>query len=121
MSSKLKVAAVGTGYFSQFHYDAWSRCDDVELVGVADLDLGAAQNIADQHGAQAFDDAATMLDKVQPDLLDIITPPPTHLAMIGLAAERDINVICQKPFCGGLEGAREAVQLAEDRHSGRRT
>ena len=36
--SNLRVAAVGSGYFSQFHYDAWRRLP-VELVGVCDLDL----------------------------------------------------------------------------------
>ena len=109
----LRVATVGTGYFSQFHYDAWSRCNDVDLVGVADLDLSAAKAITDRHGGQSFNDCASMLDAVSIDLLDIITPPSTHLAMIELAAERGINVICQKPFCGGLEVARRAVDIAQ--------
>jgi predicted dehydrogenase len=110
---KLKVAAVGTGYFSQFHYDAWSRCNDVDLLGIADLNLAAAQETATRYGGRAFDDCGQMLDAVQPDLLDVITPPPTHFDMISLAAERGINVICQKPFCGGLEAAKRAVDLAE--------
>ena len=108
---KLKVTAVGTGYFSQFLYDAGSRCDDVELVGIADLNLVAAQEIAATYGGQAFSDCAQMLDTVQPDLLDIITLPPTHLDMISRAAECSINIVCQKPFCGGLEAARQAVDL----------
>ncbi|NKB53238.1 MAG: gfo/Idh/MocA family oxidoreductase [Rhizobiaceae bacterium] len=113
MSGKLKVAAVGTGYFSQFHYDAWSRCDDVELVGVADLNLEAAEKIATEFGGSAFTDAADMLDAAKPDLFDIITPPSTHMQMIQLAVDQGVNVICQKPFCGGLEDARKAVERAE--------
>lgn len=109
----LKVATVGTGYFSQFHYDAWQRCDEVELVGVADLDGERAEEVAAQHDAQSFTDVREMLDAVRPDLLDIITPPQTHLPLIQLAAERDINVVCQKPFCGDLETARQAVDLGE--------
>ena len=112
MSSKLRVAAVGTGYFSQFHYDAWFRCKDVELVAVADLNLTAAQTVTSQYGGRAYDACAQMLDEQKPDLLDIITPPATHLEMIRLAAERGINTICQKPFCGGLEAAKQAVTLA---------
>ncbi|MEP0941013.1 MAG: Gfo/Idh/MocA family oxidoreductase [Rhizobiaceae bacterium] len=113
-SRKLRVAAVGTGYFSQFHYDAWSRCDDVDLVGVADLNFSSAEAITDSHGGRAFDDCARMLDAVKPDLLDIITPPSTHLQMIRLAAQHGINVVCQKPFCGTLDVARQAVVMAED-------
>ena len=112
MSRKLRVAAVGTGYFSQFHYDAWSRCADAELVGVADLNLSQAEAVTAQYGGQAYGDCAEMLDAQKPDLLDIITPPPSHLEMIGLAAERGINTVCQKPFCGGLEAAQQAVAMA---------
>ena len=31
-----RLATVGTGYFSQFHHDAWRRLD-VNLVGVCSL------------------------------------------------------------------------------------
>ena len=54
-----------------------------------------------------------MLDEVKPDLLDIATPPEAHLELIGEAAKRNIAVICQKPFCGTLAQARDAVALAE--------
>ena len=111
MTNKLKVAAVGTGYFSQFHYDGWSRCPEVELVGVADLNLDAAQQVVSVSGGKAFADVAKMLDAVKPDLLDIITPPPTHLGMIELAAQRGINTVCQKPFCGDYETAKCATKV----------
>ena len=33
-------------------------------------------------------------------VLDVITPPATHLAAIeAAAAKRGVDVICQKPFC----------------------
>ena len=111
MTRKLKVAAVGTGYFSRFHYDAWSRCPEVELVGVADLNIDAAQKVILESGGRAFADVAEMLDAVKPDLLDIITPPPTHLGMIELAATRGVNAICQKPFCGDYKTAKCAVEV----------
>lgn len=111
---KLKVAVAGTGYFSQFHYDAWSRCRDVDIVGVADLDLAAAQAIADRFGGQPFDDVQTMMQAAKPDLLDVVTPPATHLDVIRLACNEGIDVICQKPFCGGLQTAKDAVEAAKD-------
>ena len=61
MSRKLRVAAVGTGYFSQFHYDAWSRCADVELVGVADLNQSQAEAVTAQYGGRAYGEAARRL------------------------------------------------------------
>ncbi len=112
--SQLRVAAIGAGYFSRFHYDAWTRMDDVTLVGLCDLDAErASESAARWKVAQSFTDAAEMLDRLKPDLIDIITPPDAHLPLIKLAAERGIGAICQKAFCRSLAEAKEAAQLAE--------
>lgn len=113
--TKLRVATIGAGYFSQFHHDAWSRMDDVELVAVCDQDGAKAQAYADRWGiGRMYTDAERMLDEVRPDLVDIATPPATHLALIGLSAARGIPTICQKAFCRSLAEAEEAARLAEE-------
>lgn len=113
-SGKLRVATVGTGYFSQFHYDAWARIPEVELVAVADLDRGKAEDCARKYGmARAFVSVADMLDAVEPDLLDIIVPPAAHEALIDEAIARRIPTICQKPFCATLAQAEAATARAQ--------
>ena len=115
MADRLRVIIAGTGYFSGFHFDAWSRCPEVEVVGVAGLDSEAlARAATDYDIPNAFENTEEMLSQVQPDILDIITPPATHLKLIEAAASRNINVICQKPFCGSLEAAKTAVRIASD-------
>lgn len=109
-----RVAVVGGGFFSQFHYDAWARLD-VDVVGVCDLDIDVARDRAAAfENCTAYDDVTRMLAAEKPDLLDIVTPPSTHLPIITSAVETAVPVICQKPFCGGLEGATEAVRLMEE-------
>ena len=109
----LRVATVGAGYFSRFHYDAWSRIGDVELVGISNRDQARAKAFADEFNIpEIFSNVEVMLDRVQPDLLDIITPPETHLAFIQAAVSRSVPVICQKPFCRSLEEAYQAVERA---------
>ena len=111
--NKLRVATIGAGYFSQFHYDAWTRMDGVELVGLCDLDQARASETAARWAIpQVFSDAAKMLDQLKPDLVDIITPPVAHLGLIKLAAATHIDVICQKTFCLSIEEAKEAVKIA---------
>jgi predicted dehydrogenase len=112
--TNLRVATVGAGYFSQFHHDAWTRIAGVSLVAVCDTDRTKAEGFAKRFGIpRIYTDAAAMLDAERPDLVDIISPPPSHLALIRLAAERRINAICQKPFCQNLGEAQTAVQEAE--------
>ena len=40
-----RLATVGTGYFSQFHYEAWGRLD-VDLVAVCSLNKSEAVAVA---------------------------------------------------------------------------
>lgn len=110
----LRVATAGTGFFSQFHYDAWSRLP-VELVACCSLDAKLVEELAALHNIPAcFENFETMLDEVKPDLVDIITPPPTHLTFVTAAARRGIASICQKPFCQSLDEARQAVSILEE-------
>jgi predicted dehydrogenase len=110
----LSVAIAGCGYFSRFHQDAWSRMADVRVVGVADRDpdrRAAAMALFPQ--ARAFADAEEMLDATRPDLVDIVTPPQTHLDLVRAASERRIAMICQKPLAPTLPEAIELVETAE--------
>jgi len=112
---KLKLAVIGTGYFSRFHFEAWSRIEDIEIVAVCSREPENARIVAAKYGVSAtFDNFATMLDAVKPDLVDIITPPNTHLDCISAAATRGISIICQKPFCQTIEEAEQAVESASN-------
>ncbi len=113
MATKLKVACAGAGYFSRFQYEAWTRLGNVDLVATANRTLSGAEDIARTFAVPAvFDNVPGMLDQSKPDVLDVITPPETHLAAIKAAAARGIDVICQKPFCRTLAEAREATRVA---------
>lgn len=109
MNRLLRVACLGAGYFSQFHIDAWARIPEVKLVGIANRSVDKAERT----GFPAFDSLQRLLEETAPDILDIITPPQTHLDAIRAALDHGIKVIiCQKPFCASLEEARIAVELA---------
>jgi len=109
----LKIAVAGTGFFSQFHYDAWSRLPEAELVGAASLDPKGLSDVSDHYGVSAlFADVGAMLDQTKPDLLDIVAPPTAHRALLEEAAKRGIDVICQKPLGGDLETAKAMVEMA---------
>lgn len=113
----IRVAVAGAGYFGQFHYDAWTRIEGCELVALCALEGGA--ETAEKFGVPAvYPDLKPMLDTVRPDLLDITSPPATHLDMIRAAAPHVPWIICQKPFCRDLDEGRAALAEAE-RHGAR--
>jgi predicted dehydrogenase len=112
--SDLAVAIAGCGYFSRFHQDAWSRLDRVRVVAVADRDPAKAQAAASAFpGAQVFAHADAMIARVRPALVDVATPPETHLALVAAAAGAGAAVLCQKPLAPTYAEAVAVVEAAE--------
>ena len=112
---KHKAVAIGAGYFSQFHFDAWSRMDNVELCAICDSDVEKANQSAAKYGvANTYSDFAEMLTKEKPDFVDIITRPDSHLDLTSQAVAAGVPVICQKPLAPTFEEAERLVAVAEE-------
>lgn len=69
--------------------------------------------MADDHGiSRCFDNAADMLAAMPIDIVDIVTPPVTHLPLVQMAAQHGITTICQKPLAPDIDSARRIVSIA---------
>ncbi len=71
---KIKVGVVGVGYLGQFHAEKYAKMEGVELVGVVDIDLSRAREIAKRHHTQPFSRHSDLYDKVQ--AVSIVVPTP---------------------------------------------
>ena len=113
MKKSIRLVVVGTGYFSQFHYDAWKRLN-VNLVGICSLNENEASKYSKQfQNCEVFFDFETMIKTTKPELVDIIVPPLNHLKFIKVAARNKVHIICQKPFTTSINEAKEAISFAE--------
>jgi len=113
MNRKLKGVCIGAGYFAHFQYEAWHRIPEVEIVAFSNRDQTRAQEITRKFGLQrCYSDYREMFDTEQPDFVDIITPPPSHLAICTEAAQRGIHIICQKALAPTFEEAKQIVATA---------
>lgn len=107
----LRSLCIGAGYFSRFHLDAWRRVEGVEVAAVCDADPAKAAALAAEFGIHEHgSDLDSLVTAVRPDLVDIITPPPTHLPLVRAIAERGLPILCQKPLAPTFEEAREIVE-----------
>lgn len=107
----LRGALVGCGFFAHNHAHAWHEVDGARIAAVCDANAERARQFAREFGIErSFSDVDAMLEATPLDYVDIVTPPTTHRAVLDLAAERGLHVICQKPMAPSLEDARAMVQ-----------
>ena len=110
MKNKVRIAVVGTGYFSKFHFDAWMRLG-VNIVAICSLNKKEAIYYSKKfNDCPIYSDFNKMMNEINVDFVDIIIPPKNHLKFIKIAASKNVNIICQKPFTNSYSEALEAVK-----------
>ncbi|HVM81201.1 MAG TPA: Gfo/Idh/MocA family oxidoreductase [Stellaceae bacterium] len=111
------VACAGAGMISHFHMIGWRKLGDrVRLVAVCDPNRENAARRAAEFGiAKVYTDAAAMLRDERIDALDVASPRETHGDWVLRAAERGIDVLCQKPMTPTLAESEALVREVGDR------
>jgi len=113
MMTKLRIAVIGAGGIGGTHLNAYNEVTDLcEIVGVADIDLVAAQERTVKFGGAAFADYTALFDQVQPDAISICTPPNLHLPIAQAAAARGMAILCEKPPARTLTETQAIVDAA---------
>jgi predicted dehydrogenase len=114
--SRLKVAIAGAGMVTRHHLRAWRKLPQVEVAAICARHLENARlRAAEFNIPAAYDDLAVMLDREEPDALDIATPPEVHGAQAIMAADRGIHILCQKPMTPDLAESERLVAEIGDR------
>lgn len=111
--NKIKIGVVGVGYFGQFHAEKYAHINDVELVGVVDVDLSRARDIAKRYRTQSFFHHADLFNKVQ--AVSIAVPTPFHYPTAKDFFLRGVDVLLEKPISSTLEEADELIELAQSK------
>lgn len=112
----LKVAIVGCGKIADAHAAQIQRIPNCEIVAVCDREPLMAEQLAERFPVKAhFSDLAEMLEKAQPDVVHITTPPDSHYSIAKLCLEHGSHVYVEKPFTLYEDEAQKLVALANER------
>jgi len=114
--TKIRVAIAGAGMVTQHHLRAWGKLPQVEVVAICARHMETAETRAAEFKIPAaYDDVAAMLDRAKPDALDIATPAAVHRQQANMAADRGVNILCQKPMTPELAESERLVAEVGDR------
>ncbi len=108
----LKIGLFGTGHLGKIHLKCIRLArDHYDLIGFYDVDDDTAAKVAEEFGLRRYDSPAELIAAA--DVVDVVTPTPTHYALVKQALEGGCHVFVEKPLTETLAQARELVELAE--------
>ena len=111
---KVRVAVIGCGAIGQRrHLPEYAAREDVEIVGVADINFPRAKEAAAKFGAgKAFKNYKDLL-KLQPDAVSVCTPNYLHAPQSIDALRGKAHVLCEKPMAGSVKDCRAMIATAK--------
>ncbi len=107
---------IGAGHFADIQLEAWQSVKGAEIRAVLSRTLNKAQLLADKYGIKSFDQWDQAIATVQPDFIDICTPPDSHLMYTRLTADLGLPVLCQKPLAPTLEEGEAIVAYCQEKN-----
>jgi len=111
--SRIRLGVVGTGAVSRMYLPILARMDAVEVSAVADVDRGAAQARADEHGIATVYHPDDLIADPGIDLVVNLTPIPVHAQISTAALAAGKHVYSEKPLATTTADAVALVQQAE--------
>jgi predicted dehydrogenase len=109
----VRVGLIGAGAIAQTYAQAFRVCEQVQLVGVADVRAEAARSMADAFQCEAFDSPQALAD-VDCEAVILCTPPVTHASLCEWYLGRGIHVLCEKPLAPSMADAERIVAAARN-------
>lgn len=112
---KIGFGIIGTGGWANTHARACKANPHAEIVGLVDIQEGAAVSFAKAHNLNVptFTDYRKLLAMDGLDAVIIVTPNNVHAPIAIAAAEAGKHIICQKPMATTLADAKAMVAAVE--------
>lgn len=107
---------VGAGGISRSYAQAFVQGLPFQLVGIADIRIESAREVAAMVDAPAYDNVDQLIEQVRPTAAIVCTPPSTHPDVCIRLMEQGIHVLCEKPLAINTEAAVRMAETAERCH-----
>ncbi|WP_041268491.1 Gfo/Idh/MocA family protein [Geitlerinema sp. PCC 7407] len=111
-SAPIRVGVIGVGNMGQHHTRVLSMLKDVELVGVADVNVERGLDTASKYRVRFFEDYREMLNHV--DAVCIAVPTRLHHSVGMACLQAGVHVLIEKPIAASISEAESLVNAAAE-------
>jgi myo-inositol 2-dehydrogenase / D-chiro-inositol 1-dehydrogenase len=112
----VRFGLVGFGAWGQMHAQSIAMNPEARLAAIVAPSAASREAAAKAYpDARVFADHREMLAEAKPDIVDVVTPSHTHLAIATDALNAGCHLLLEKPMAITVEDCQAIVRLAEQR------
>jgi len=110
----LKIGVVGGGHIVKHrHIPVFQKIRDVEVFAICDKQEAVARSVAEQFGIRHYYNSLSEMLKEKLDVVDICTPPQTHVSLAIEAMEAGCHVLVEKPLAMTVKDVDEMFRVSK--------
>ena len=109
----MRIGIIGCGYVADHYLETLPNHQNLQLQGVADLNLSRATAVAKRYGTTAYPSTEALLADPKVELVVNLTSPASHYTVTKASLLAGKHVYSEKPFALVLSKGQELVDLAE--------
>ncbi len=107
----LKAGVVGCGHLGKIHIKLLNQSESFDLLGIYDNDISISKKTASEFGCKSYASFEEMIEEI--DVLDIVTPTPSHYSYALKAIEKGVHVFVEKPVCSNTEESFNLIEKSK--------
>lgn len=112
--AKYNVGVIGVGYWGRKIVDEYTKVEEVNLIGVSDLDEKNLAFCNERYGVKnGYSDYKQLLAQKELHAVNVCTPNQMHYRITKDALEAGKNVLVEKPITLNSKEGKELVDLAQ--------
>lgn len=114
---RFRVALVGCGYIARrVHLPLLRNSKNVDLVALCDIDSKKATEASKEYGVRnTYTHLTDIPESETPDIVDVCTPPATHVRIVKEAFEMGCHCFLEKPITVRVSEADELIQISREK------
>lgn len=109
----IRVGVIGAGAMGQHHVRIYNEMENVELVGIADVDSKRINKLASIYNTTPYVEYQKLLEQ-DLDAVSVVVPTTLHNTVVMDAINAGCHVLVEKPITDSLENGATMIKAAKD-------
>src|SRR6056297_766044 len=109
---RTSLGIIGVGHLGEIHTKIAAQSQQIDLIGIYDIDQERGQIVAEKYKTHLFPDLETLLKKVE--AVSIVVPTENHYKTARTSLEHGCHLFIEKPITAKTQEAKSLIKMAKE-------